>query len=138
MTIRSMSKRKADDAEVQRVVHWIKYVSQEVTLIEMTKAWSEADFLYAVERIETDLLDIPQERREQIRGLYWNLRMERQVTEAHMASEEANIRRHDEIVRQLQKLKEPHWSIVPNFWITVVISILTAIAVIAAFLALHH
>jgi hypothetical protein len=130
-----MSKRKTNDADVQQVVRWINYPTQEVTLIEMTKTWSEADFLYAIDRLQTDQ---PKERRDQVRELYRNLRAERQVTDARIASEEANIQRHNEISKRLDDLKKPHWSIVPNFWITVLISILTAIAVIAAFLALRH
>lgn len=130
-----MSKRKTNDADVQQVVRWINYPTQEVTLIEMTKTWSEADFLYAIDRLQTDQ---PKERQDQVRELYRNLRAERQVTDARIASEEANIQRHNEISKRLDDLKKPHWSIVPNFWITVLISILTAIAVIAAFLALRH
>jgi predicted transcriptional regulator len=130
-----MSKRNTDDAEVQNVVRWIKYISQEVDLIKKTKTWSEADFLYAIERLEVDL---PKEMRDQVRGLYRNLLMERQATDARIVAEEASARRHDEISRRLEELKKPHWSIVPNFWMTAAILILTAIGVIAAFLALRH
>jgi len=130
-----MSKRNTDDAEVQNVVRCIKYISQEVDLIKKTKTWSEADFLYAIERLEVDL---PKEMRDQVRGLYRNLLMERQATDARIVAEEASARRHDEISRRLEELKKPHWSIVPNFWMTAAILILTAIGVIAAFLALRH
>jgi hypothetical protein len=133
-----MSKRKADDAEIQRIVRFYRFPTQEVALIKDTKKWSEDDFLYALERVETDLPELSSEERNQIRSLYRNLRVER-------ASEEANARRHDEIFRQLEELKKPHWSIIPNFWVTVAILILTAIGVlltailaIAGFLPLRH
>lgn len=139
-----MIKRKTNDADVQQVVRWINYPTQKVSLIEMTKTWSEADILYAIERLQTD----QRERQDQLRDLYWDLRRERLATDARIASEEANIQRHNEISKRLEELneisrrlgdlKKPHWSIVPNFWITVLISILTAIAVVAAFLALRH
>ena len=93
-----MSKRKTTDADIQQVVRWINYATQEVTLIEMTKTWSEADFLYAIDRLQTDQ---PKERRDQVRELYRNLRAERQVTDARIASEEANIQRHNEISKRL-------------------------------------
>lgn len=124
-----MNKRNTDDAEVQRIVRWIKYTTQEVDLIKMTKKWTEEDFLYAIERLEVDL---PKEMRDQVRGLYRTLLMERQTADARIALDEASARRHEEISRRLQELKKPHWSIVPNFWITAAILILTAIGVIVA------
>lgn len=146
-----MIKRKTNDADVQQVVRWINYPTQKVSLIEMTKTWSEADILYAIERLQTD----QRERQDHLREMYWDLRRERLATDARIASEEANIQRHNEISERLEKLneisrllddlKKPHWSIVPNFRITKAILILTAIGVtltaigvVAAFLALHH
>jgi hypothetical protein len=140
-----MSKRNINDADVQTVVRFISYVTQEVTLIEMTRTWSEADFLYAIERLQTDQQP---ERRDQLRELYWKLRNERLAADARMASEEANVQRHNEISKRLEELKEissrleelkkPHWSIVPNFWITAFILIVTVIGVIVAVLAFPH
>ncbi|MGA3007335.1 MAG: hypothetical protein ABSE59_05530 [Opitutaceae bacterium] len=40
--------------------------------------------------------------------------------------------RHDEIIGKLEKLKKPHWTVSPNFWITVVSAIA---AVLAAYFA---
>jgi hypothetical protein len=130
-----MSKRNTEDSEVQRVVQFIHYVTQEVTLIEMSKNWSEADFLYAIERLDSDQR---QERREELRGLYHRLRRERQVEEARKTSEAASARRHEEISRRLEELKKTHWSTVPHFWMTLAILILTAAAVYLAFLALRR
>jgi hypothetical protein len=130
-----MSKRRTDDAEVQRVVGFINYTSQEGDLIKMTTTWSEADFLYALERLDSDQ---PQERRDKVRDLYRNLRKERQAADERAASEEANAQRHDEISRRLEELKKPHWSTVPNFWMTVAILILTVIGTITAALALRR
>src|SRR5664280_2145466 len=136
-----MSKRKTTDADVQQVVRWINYPTQKVDLIEMTKTWSEADILYAIDRLQTDQ---PKERRDQVRELYWNLRMERQATDARIDSEEASIQRHNEISKRLEELKEisrrlddlkkPHWSIVPNFWLTVAILIATIFGGIVTYL----
>ena len=49
-----MSERKTEDAEVQRVVQAIGFPSQDVTLMEMTKNWNEEDFLYAIQRLDSD------------------------------------------------------------------------------------
>ena len=98
-----MSKRKTEDAEIQMVVRSINYISRQVDLIKMTKTWSDEDFLYAIERIE---IDLPEEKREEVRGLYWNLRMERQAADAFIASEEANARRHGEISHRLEDLEK--------------------------------
>ncbi len=140
-----MSKRNTNDAEVQKVVDFINHITQEAMLIGMTEMWSEADVLYAIERVE---IKQPKERRDQVRGLYQTLRKERQATDARIASEEASNQRHNEISKRLEELneisrrlddlKKPHWSIVPNFWITAIILILTAIGVIVAVLAFRH
>ena len=139
-----MSKRKTNDADVQQVVRWINYPTQKVDLIEMTKTWSVADILYAIERLQTD----QRERQDQLRELYWDLRMEHLATDARIASEEANTQRHNEIskrleelneiARRLDDLKKPHWSIVPNFLLTVAILIATIFAGIVSYLALRH
>jgi hypothetical protein len=130
-----MSTRNTDDAEVQRVVRSINYVTQEATLIGMTKNWSEADFLYGIERLDSDQ---PHDRREPLRVLYHKLHRERHAEEVRMDSEAANAKRHEELSRRLEELRKPHWSVVPNFWMTAGILILTTIAVIAAILGLRH
>jgi hypothetical protein len=134
-----MNKRNTTDAEIQRIVSWINYPTQEVDLIKETKTWNEEDFFYAIERLQTNQ---PSERREQLRPLYWTRLKECQAADARMALEQANVQRHDEISkrldelneisRQLKELKKPHWSIVPNFWLTAAILILTAIGIIVA------
>ena len=138
----------ARKAEIEMVVHSVKYVTQETDLIRDTKSWNEEDFLYAMGRIQTDLVGLSREEQNQIRGLYRTLLKERQNENARIASENASVQRHQEMSRRLEELneisrrlddlKKPHWSIVPNFWITVLISILTAVGVVAAFLALRH
>jgi hypothetical protein len=131
-----MSKRKADDAEVERVVRSIGYITMQAMLLEMTKTWSSADFIYAIQRLETDQ---PHEiQRGQLRELYWRLRAERAADEARVILEETNTRRHTELTRQLEELKKPHWSIVPNFGMTAAVLILTAIGVVAAIIGLRH
>jgi len=140
-----MSKRNTDNAGVETVVRWINYVTQEVTLIEMTRTWSDADFLYAIERLQTDQ---PKDRRDQLREIYWRLRNERIATDARVASEEASVQRHkeismrleelNEISRRLDDLKKPHWYKDPNFWMNAALTILTAVLVIVGFLGLRH
>ena len=138
----------AREAEIQTVVRWIHYPTHETDLIRATKSWNEEDFLYAIDRIQTDLVSLSKEQQDQIRGLYRTLLKERQDENARITSENASVQRHQEISKRLEELKEisrrlddlkkPHWSIIPNFWITVVISILTAILVILGFFALRH
>jgi hypothetical protein len=125
-----MSARKTDEAEIQRIVRAINYVTQEASLMEMTKTWSPADFIYALDRLETDQ---PTERRAALRGLYRALMIERVELEARQAAEVANERRHGQISVRLQELKKPHWSVVPNFWMTLAVLILTAIGIVLAF-----
>jgi hypothetical protein len=96
-----MSERKTSDAEVQRIVGFHKYTLQEVSLIETTKTWNEADFLYALERINIQLPDQPKEMREQLRALYRTLRKERAEADARLASEVASTQRHAEMSRGL-------------------------------------
>jgi hypothetical protein len=132
---RQMSKRRTDDAEVQRIVHFVSYPSQETSLIEMSKTWSGADFLYALDRLQTDQ---PTDRRAPLLELYRRLRAEREEEDARRAFEEASAQRHAEISHRLDELKRPHWSIVPNFWMTVAILVFTVIGVIVAILAVHH
>ena len=134
--------------DIEMVLLSVKYVTQETDLIRDTKSWNEEDFLYAMGRIQTVLVGLSREEQNQIRGLYRTLLKERQDENARIASENASVQRHqelskrleelNEISRRLDDLKKPHWSIVPNFWFTVLISILTAVGVVAAFLALHH
>jgi hypothetical protein len=123
-----MNKRKVDDAEVQRVVGNIHHASQEMLLIEMTANWGEADFRYAIERLD---IHQPKDRREVLRPLYRNLRSAREV-------EEVACERHNKISHQLEDLKKPHWSVTPNFWVTVAIFVLTLIAAVVAVIGLHH
>lgn len=73
---------------------------------------------------------------ERLRFLYRTLLQEREEYEARWIAEEANARRHEEISRQLKELKKPHWSIVPNFWLTFGILILALLGLIVSVIAL--
>jgi hypothetical protein len=130
-----MNDRKTSDVDIQIVVRQINYESQEAMLLQMTKNWSVADFIYAIDRLEVDQ---PTGRREQLRGLYRTLRVEREAVDARRSSEEANAKRHAELSARLEDLKSPHWSVVPNFRLTVAILVLTAIGVIIAVIALFR
>jgi hypothetical protein len=125
----------ARKAEIEMVVLSVKYVMQETDLIRDTKSWNEEDFLYAMGRIQTDLVGLSREEQNQIRGLYRTRLKERQDENARVAFENVSAQRHEEISRRLNELKKPPKSI---FWMTAVILILTAIGVVLAFLALRH
>jgi hypothetical protein len=133
-----MNERKATDADVQQVVRFFQYPSQEVSVIEATKKWSKADFLYALDRIDTDLSVQSEDIRDQLRGLYRRLRQERVEADARIAAEAASVQRHIEISRKLEELKKTHWSIVPNFWMTLLILIFTVIGVIVAIASFYR
>ena len=133
-----MSERKTSDVEIQQIIRSASYPVHEVYLRKATKTWSEADFFYVLDRLDVDLSGQPQEIRDRLRVLYRTLLKENEEAEARLASETANAKRHAEIFRQLEELKKPHWSIVPNFWMTAAILVLTLIGVIAAILALRH
>jgi hypothetical protein len=126
-----MNKQKTSDYDIQLVVGFYQSPLQEVELIKRTQAWSEEDFLSAIKHLDVDLPHLTQETRDQLREVYRSLRIERQATDARINSEEVNASRHDEIVRQLEKLKKPHWSIVPIFWLTVGILIVGIVSYLA-------
>lgn len=128
----------AREVEIQGVVRFVRYSTQETDLIRMTKSWNEEDFLYAIDRVQTDLVELPKEQQDQIRRLYRAQLKERQDENARVASEKASAQRHEEISRRLDELKNPHWSITPNFWMTAAILILTFIGVVVAILSLHR
>jgi hypothetical protein len=124
-----MNSRKISDGDIQTVVRSVNYPTQVDLLIKMTEKWSSEDFLYAFDRLNTDQ---PADRREALRTLYLELREKREADEARAVMEAAGIQRHEEISRKLEELKRPHWSIVPNFWMTLGILILTLILVVLA------
>jgi len=135
-----MGERKTDDAVIQRIVRFVLHntPSNEAYLRIESKTWTSDDFLYAIERVGSDLNDKPKGTVEQVLPLYRELRKERQETEARLALETENTKRHAEISRQLEQLKQPHWSVVPNFWMTLVILILTLVGMIVAIVGLRH
>jgi hypothetical protein len=133
-----MSERKTNDGEIEQIVRSHLYPSNEVNLRKVTKTWSPAGLLYAIDRLESDLFAQPKEILDRLRVLYRTLLKDHEEAEARQASEVADAKRHDEISRRLEELKKPHWSIVPNFWMTLVILVLTAVAAVASVLALRH
>jgi len=52
------------------------------------------------------------------------------------AQEELEQLRHSEIQRQLEELKRPHWTVLPNFWLTFASAIAAVIAAYLGWLAL--
>jgi hypothetical protein len=110
-----MSERKTSDAVVLEVLRKITGPSQEASLRKLTKDWSTSDFDYAFDQASR-ILGWDTRLREILRIL----RTERETTEQHA-----------EIAAKLEALKKPHWSVAPNFWLTLAILILTAIGTIA-------
>ena len=53
-----MTKRNKTDAEIDRVVGAISFPSQEGTLIEMSKNWSQSDAIFAIERLEIGIVGV--------------------------------------------------------------------------------
>ena len=128
-----MIARKADDEEVQRVVSNYSYISAEATLRQVTKDWSSADFLHALDRlgVKPPLGDIPH-----MRDLCRTMRAEREAEEARVRADEITAQRHSELTQHLDDLKRPHWSVIPNFWITVVSAVAAVVAAVGVWLAL--
>lgn len=133
-----MSERKTNDAEVQRILRTFPYYtsSSVVSIRRDTREWSSADFLYALERLDTDVSSQNKEMHEGLHVLYCTLLQEREDSEARLIAEEANLKRHGELSLRLEELKKPHWSIVPNFWLTFGILILALLGLIVSVVAL--
>jgi hypothetical protein len=53
-----------------------------------------------------------------------------------MVREEIEERRHREVERRLEELKKPHWTVLPNFWLTALSAFAAIVAAILAWLAL--
>ncbi len=133
-----MSERKVSDGEMQQIIRFNIYPAQETYLRKVVKTWSEADFLYVLDRLDVDLSGQAEEIRDRLHTLYRTLLKEHEEAEARRAVEAASAKRHTDILRQLEELKKPHWSIVPNFWMTLAILALTLIGVIVAILTLRR
>jgi hypothetical protein len=95
------SVRKVGDADVQRVVRDFIYPNQEASLRREVESWGVADFLYAMDRVDTDVHQSP--LRFGSHQLFRQLLDERKTADSRVAAEAANERRHQELVRQLEK-----------------------------------
>lgn len=135
-----MNERKTNDAEVQRIVRTFPYYtsSSEASIRRDTREWSSADFLYSLERLDSDVSSQNKEMHEGLRALYRTLLQEREDSEARNVLEEANVKRYAEISRRLEELKKPHWSIVPNLWLTFGILILALFGLIVSIVAVYR
>lgn len=119
--------RSKTEAEIQGLVRVIQYASQENDIVCQTRDWNTADIEYAINRLQTDCRIKEQE--EGLREIWNRLRAERR-------REELDAERHSKVLEQIEVLKKSHWSVVPNFWMTVVILILTGVAAVAAVMSL--
>jgi uncharacterized membrane protein len=52
----------------------------------------------------------------------------------HKRREEADEKRHQEVQAKLAELQRSHWTVVPNFWLTVIAAVASVIGVILAVL----
>jgi len=93
--------RNSNDADVQRAVRSFIYPSDEATLRRVVESWSVADFLYAMERIETDVHQ--PDLRLGSRQLFRMLLEERKATDSRIASEATNERRHQELMQHMKQ-----------------------------------
>jgi hypothetical protein len=46
--------------------------------------------------------------------------------------------RHEKVMRALEELKTPHWTVTPNFWLTMVSAMAAIVAAICAWFALKR
>jgi hypothetical protein len=132
----NMSTRRADDAEVQRIVRDFSFPSEEASVREATKNWSSADFVYAIGRLAVApprAGDIPK-----MRELYGALRNERAAEETRLQVERDSVERHAQLTKRLEQLQKPHWSVVPNFVVTVISAVAAIAATVIAWLAFRH
>jgi len=60
------------------------------------------------------------------------------IVERDVLNEEIDRRQHREMQVRLESLKVPHWTVLPNFWLTLVSAIAAVAAAIFAWLALKH
>jgi hypothetical protein len=128
--------RNAKDWDVDTTVRSYCYPWQEGEIMEATETWSEGDYLFAVDRIP--IIHSQQEIQEPLRSLYLRLLKARKDENTRAASELLETQRHNDIAKRLDELKRPHWSVIPNFWLTVFILILTAAGVVVGILTLRH
>jgi hypothetical protein len=50
---------------------------------------------------------------------------------------ELTKRRHEELSKKLDELKKPHWTVLPNFWLTAISALAAVLAAYLAWLALR-
>jgi hypothetical protein len=140
-----MDERKASEADVERVVRSFIWPRDEMSIRHETRLWGSADFLYAIGRVHVDLQAIA--KRDEMLSIYKRLRDECVEREAraesesanakrHAEAERANPERHAEIARRLDKLKEPHWTVLPNFWLTLIAAVAGVVAAALAWVGL--
>ncbi|MGD1032119.1 MAG: hypothetical protein ABSA05_13365 [Opitutaceae bacterium] len=149
-----MSERKAEDSQVQVM---LRGYPGDGNVRPVVRNWTVADFDAALGWINSysltdyrsgwfDLLRrLRDERRAEDIHAETERASDRRHAEAEAASairqaeaEAANERRHKELARRLDELKKPHWSVVPNFWITALSAAGALAAAYFAWLALKR
>jgi hypothetical protein len=110
-----MSTRLKSDADIETVVRDYKYVSQEAELRQATLGWSSRDFSYAVSRLHVDLA---RDLRDPMLPLYRSLLAERLSEEAREQDQKRQKAMHLQLKEAVEKVSKPHWTVLPNFWLT--------------------
>lgn len=124
-----MNQRNKSDADVEMVIRAIPHPFQIPDLIQRTHDWNTNDYIYALRVLERSS---HMENRDALVKEYQKLLFARRDEEGIELSEANSQDRQTELLDSLEELKRTHWSTAPNFWMTVVILILTAISAAAA------
>jgi hypothetical protein len=112
--------RTTTDAEVERIIHLSS--SAEGSLQTDSSSWGVEDFDYGISVLSAKCNEI-----------HWQPHIEKVLPELNrLRGERASAARNAEILRRLADLKKPHWTVIPNFWLTLIGAIA---AVVAAWLA---
>lgn len=123
--------RTINQAELERV---IRSFDVESTLRSETREWSLDHFDKALDSLDhspTHGSDWDR-RHPKVHEIIRRLRAECADALARAAGEAANEVRHDALLSRIEQLKRPHWSVIPNFWMTAIILLLTAVGATAA------
>lgn len=123
-----------DEAEIQRVVRDFRWLAHETALRKATESWTPQRFLYAIDRLNVDLTA---DQRVEMLPMYRKLLEDCERRIAQAEAEEKASERHTEITANLRELKKPHWTVLPNFWLTFVSAVAALVAAVAAVLALN-
>lgn len=122
----------AERGDVELIVRHNLYETQEATLRQMTANWRPEHFMHALDCLRSLATD----RQVAMAPIYRNLLTRCEENAARANAEAVTRRRHDEITTRLAELKRPHWTVLPNFWLTLVSALAAIVAAVCAAIAL--